>query len=348
MEKGKLNFCLVASGNGQKFLELPLGFSNSPSIRNLKTLYSSVSYGSESRTITTKKNNFKNRFNKKLFIKVIETLRSKPFLLFKKIKNVFESLSPIGYSSITLDEETNKYVIAFGQYASHCSYVNVPAGMTFEINEEDLNHKTLSLLSTTGILSIAINGCKGAIEHCERNNNNALIIGGGLLGVMSYYYLKLNNYKINILDPDKACLSNLLSLNPSRISDGFSIIIDTSGSSKALPMYLNDIKSYSSICLLGESDFPDCKADLEKKNCVLTFCNSFGSDRGVVDIEYNLSNINSYPKYRSMKSNIKEAYEMIINGHLNELNKCIKYLKPTSENLQYSMGHLNIIDWTKL
>ena len=119
---------------------------------------------------------------------------------------------------------------------------------------KDSDKGVINFLSTSGILAIAINGCKGAIKHCERDSKNALIIGGGILGVMSFYYLNSLGYDVKIADPNKNALSNLLSLNSLNSSKNrFSIVIDASGSSSALLMYLDQISNYSSICLLGES-----------------------------------------------------------------------------------------------
>ena len=61
----KFNFCLVASRDGQKFINLPSVDYKTPNKRYLKTLYSAVSFGSESRTINNKKINFENLVNKK-------------------------------------------------------------------------------------------------------------------------------------------------------------------------------------------------------------------------------------------------------------------------------------------
>lgn len=349
MVKANFKSCIVASGEGQKYIKLPFEKLNSPNIRNLKTLYSAVSFGSESSTISNKRNNLKKLTSKDFLRRGLEVIISNPFLVLKKIRNVVQSISPIGYSSINLDESTNKYVIAFGQYANHCSFISVPNGMTLDIENKNLKKSDLPLLSTAGILAIAINGCKGAIKHCERNNKNALIIGGGILGVMSFFYLNSLNYKVKISDPNKNSLSNLLGLNSSNSSNkNYSIIIDSSGTSDALLMYLSEVNNYSSICLLGESPFPKCKSILESKNSVVTFCNSFGSDRGVVDIEYNLSKVNKYPKYRSMQSNINDAYKLIINGELKILNKYIKFINPILNNFEYSMKNINIIDWTNI
>ena len=81
---------------------------------------------------------------------------------------------------------------------------------------------------------------------------------------------------------------------------------------------------------------------------ILTFCNSFGSDRGLVDIEYNLHGIDCYPSYRSMQENIKDAYKLIVNKKLEGLNKYINFINPTENNFKFSMKNINIIDWTKL
>ena len=153
-------------------------------------MYSAVSFGSESRTINNKIN-FENLVNKNFIIKGAEVLRHNPFNIVNKIRNLVKSVSPLGYSSINLDETTSKFVIAFGQYANHCSSINVPNGMSLDIDELDIDKNRLALLSTSGILAIAINGCKGAIKHCERDYKNALIIGGGILGVMSFIILSL-------------------------------------------------------------------------------------------------------------------------------------------------------------
>ena len=349
MKSGKFNFCLVASRDGQKFINLPSVDYKTPNKRYLKTLYSAVSFGSESRTINNKKINFENLVNKKFIIKGAEVLRNNPLKIVNKIRNLVESVSPLGYSSINLDETTSKFVIAFGQYANHCSFTNVPNGMSLDIDELDIDKNKLALLSTSGILAIAINGCKGAIKHCERDNKKALIIGGGILGVMSFYYLKSLNYDVKISDPNKNALSNLLSLNLLNSSQKkYSIVIDASGSSTALLMYLDQINNYASICLLGESSIPECKSVLELKNSVLTFCNSFGSDRGVVDIEYDLYKIDGYPRYRSMQENIKDAYKLIINNKLERLNERINFINPTNNEFKFSRENINIIDWTCL
>ena len=59
MVKANFKSCIVASGEGQKYIKLPFEKLNSPNIRNLKTLYSAVSFGSESSTISNKRNNLK-------------------------------------------------------------------------------------------------------------------------------------------------------------------------------------------------------------------------------------------------------------------------------------------------
>ena len=282
-----------------------------------------------------------------MFKKGIDVLRQNPLKLNSKIKNVLNSISSIGYSSVGFDLERKKYFVAFGQYANHCSKITVPKGMVYEIDVEDkIEKKRTALYSSAGIAAISINGCKGAIKHCENDTNTSLIIGGGLLGVIAYYFMKEKGYSTNIIDPNKLSLSNQIPINSNINISDYSIIIDTTGSSKALEMYLENIKSYSSICLLGESDIPQCKQELESKNSVVTFCNSFGSDRGVVDVEYDLFSLDGYPKYRSMKSNINDACELIRKGKLDELIPLIKLHNPMTTNFEYCTSNLNIIDWT--
>jgi threonine dehydrogenase-like Zn-dependent dehydrogenase len=315
----------------------------------VRVAYSGFSFGTEYARIengSIRKKLMDKKFSNKLIKKILTFDLTEIKESYRKFSNYHQSL---GYSFVGVVEAKGIFVncdinegdivVCGGEYANHAEYVSVPQGMCFKVNAE----KPKPLHSLAFITSIPIH----SVNLLEiKENQNILIYGGGLIGMLAATYI-IKNKKANVYIKDKNenCIAYTLYPDSRKIENiEWDAILIASSNAVGINSIIENAKKGVKINILGEVDLAAIdKGLVEEKYASITFCNSFGYGRRIYlqEIKGNYECLDF--KY-TIKNNIIDALQLIdkIND-CNEFNNLVK--QSEIKNVKINSSNINIISY---
>jgi predicted dehydrogenase/threonine dehydrogenase-like Zn-dependent dehydrogenase len=285
--------------------------------------------------------------------KVLNLARSEGIMkTYRQIRGELEAGKPIGYSVsgivIGVGEGAEKFQVgdhvaaAGGGLANHAEYVDVPVNLVVKI-PEGLDFKRAS---TVTLGAIALHGVRRADLHL---GEFCVVVGSGILGLLSIQLLKASGIRIIATDPDKNRLTIAkqigaeLILNPSsddtvrqveNYTNGYGadavIFTAATASSEPLSLAFQMCRRKGRVILVGVSGMTIDRKDMYPKELDLLISTSYGPGR--YDKSYEEKGTDyPYPYVRWTENrNLQEYLRLVARGTV-DINPLIDKIFPVEQ-----------------
>ncbi len=197
----------------------------------VQNVYSLISAGTERTTVDTGKSSLIGKAKKRpdLVKQILDNVKSEGLLnTYKKVKTRLSELKPLGYSSAGVVIEGNceefkkgdRVACGGGGYATHSEIIFVPKNLAVRIPEtvsfEEAAFSTLGAIAMQGVRQANVNV-----------GENVVVIGLGLVGLLSVQILKVSGCNVFGMDIDKEKLKIAKKLGCSQVAISSSKVFKT-------------------------------------------------------------------------------------------------------------------------